>query len=146
MQPSPIQLKDLTYTGFNVWHRTLNEEERQSAPLFDFDGVMIGEAIEVVDLTADDTPSFAVKLRIVIANEEGKLAPYKLDIEVFGIFGVNTSVAREDRAELIEVNGCAILYGAIRDLVLNLTCRSINGAMILPTVNFLDRRKKKGSA
>lgn len=142
MQPSPIQLQELTYSVFSVKARSdFVLPPNQTG--FDFNDVMIGESIEVNLLdNPNDPSSFAIHLVIEINNQEGKKAPYDLKIGVVGLFDVNKSAVKaEDRAELVEVNGCAMLYGAIRDLVLHLTSRSIHGALMLPTVNFLDRRK-----
>jgi len=148
MRPSPIQLKDLSYLGFKIWPRQLTEvaagAEHSTGLEFDFNDVMIGESIEVAAVGDTSEPTtFAVKLRLLIDNKEGKLAPYEVDVEVAGFFEVNMSIKPEERAEMADVNGCAVLYGAIRDLVLNLTSRGVNGPMLLPTVNFLDRRKNR---
>lgn len=143
MQPSPIQLKDMSYIGFKVWARSLTEDEQASIDKFDFNDVMIGESINFTALGDQDDPeSYAVKLRITINNEEGKNAPYDVDVEVAGFFSISKKVPIADREDFIVVNGCAILYGAIRDLVLNLTSRSGNGSLLLPTVNFLDHRNR----
>lgn len=141
MLPSPIQVKDITYLGFKVWARPLGEGEELDDD-FDFTDVIIGESVEVAVLgDKDDPEKYAVKLRIVIDNKEGKLAPYEIDVEVAGLFTVNRKTAIKDKEDLIVVNGCAVLYGSIRDLVLNLTTRSASGPLMLPTVNFLDKRK-----
>lgn len=143
MQPSPIQLKDMSYIGFKVWARSLTEDEQASIDKFDFNDVMIGESIEFAALGDQDDPeNYAVKLKITINNEEGKKAPYDVDVEVAGFFSISKKTPIADREDFIVVNGCAILYGAIRDLVLNLTSRSGNGSLLLPTVNFLDHRKR----
>lgn len=143
MQPSPIQLKDMSYIGFKVWARSLTEAEQESIGTFDFNDVMIGESIEYASIgNQDDPESYAVKLKITISNEEGKKAPYDVDVEVAGLFSIDKKIPLSDREDFIVVNGCAILYGAIRDLILNLTTRSGNGALLLPTVNFLDHRKR----
>lgn len=143
MQPSPIQLEDMSYIGFKVWARSLTEDEQASIEKFDFNDVMIGESIEFAALGDQDDPeSYAVKLKIAINNEEGKKARYDVDVEVAGFFSISKKIPIADREDFIVVNGCAILYGAIRDLVLNLTSRSGNGPLLLPTVNFLDHRKR----
>jgi len=147
MLPSPIQLRHMAYVGIKVWPRQLVEEE-SDGQLFDFNEVMIGEGIEVTLLPAEagkDTV-YAVKLHIQIKNEEGKLAPYDIDIEVAGLFEIDDKVKPEDREDMITINGCAVLYSAIRDQVLTLTSRSANGQLMLPTVNFIDRKKEKPPA
>lgn len=145
MLPSPIQLIDLRFIGTKVWARPIPEDkpEDAEAKTFDFDGVVIGESVEVVAIgNTDDPTEFAIRLRILIENKEGKVAPYDIDIEAAGLFEVNSKENKEKRVDLAEINGCAILYGAIRDLILNITSRSAAGILMLPTVNFLDRKTK----
>lgn len=144
MLPSPIQLKDMSYLGIKVWPRQQKEGEPAFEQPFDFDDVMIGEGAEVVALPEDEAKTiYAVKLHIMIENKEGKLAPYDIDIEAAGMFVISDKIKAEEREEMMTVNGCAVLYGCIRDQVLTLTSRCSNGPLMLPTVNFLDRKKKK---
>lgn len=147
MLPSPLQLKELTFLGINITPRQMGENETHSGQPFTFDDVMIGEHIEVALIgeqpETDDQRLFAVKLRIIIANEEGKPAPYSIDMEVVGLFEVSDKIQKENREEMALINGCAVLYSAIRDQVHTYTSRSIYGSLILPTVNFLDRKKPK---
>lgn len=112
MQPSPIQLTELSYIGFKVWARSLTEDEQASIEKFDFNDVMIGESIEFATLGDQDDPeSYAVKLKITINNEEGRKAPYDVDVdvEVAGFFVINKIIPMADREDFIVVNGCAVL-------------------------------------
>ncbi|TAN52538.1 MAG: hypothetical protein EPN21_03780 [Methylococcaceae bacterium] len=107
----------------------------------------MGEAVGVNNVgNAGESNTFVVKLRIMIANEQGKKAPYDVEIEAVGLFEINKAVKKEFCLEMAEINGAAILYGAIRDQVLSLTSRCIHGPLMLPTVNFLDRRKQPAGA
>lgn len=147
MQPSQIQLTDLAYLGIKVVARHSPEEEQgREAVDFDFNGVEIGEGIDLSVLgdNKDDPKHFALKLHIAIDNKAGKIAPYDIDIEVAGIFSIqqNSNIPVSEHENFIIVNGCAVLYGAIRDQVLTLTSRSARGPLMLPTVNFLDHLKK----
>lgn len=144
MQPSPIQLKDMRYLGIKVWARTLEKDDDEPSEDFNFEGVIIGERIEVATVGDENEPAmFAVRLHITIANEEGKVVPYDLDIDVAGFFTVSNKIPKEKREELVTVNGCAVLYSAIRDQVMTLSARSHHGVLILPTVNFLDKIERK---
>lgn len=147
MQPSPIQLKEMAYLGIKVWPQPLDETEEtdgQSKKPFDFNGVMIGERVEITILgNADDPVVFGVKLRITIENKEGKIAPYTLDVEAAGLFEISKKIQKGKREEMVMVNGCAVLYSAIRDQVMTISARCVQGTLILPTVNFLDKVKKK---
>lgn len=142
MLPSAIQLQHMAYLGIKVLPR--QDEIPIGETPFDFNGVMIGEGVEVVPVEDEsaDHDVFAVKLRIQIENKEGKICPYDIDVEAAGYFVIDDKIPAEQREELVSVNGCAVLYGCIRDQVLTLTSRCSNGALMMPTVNFLDRRKK----
>lgn len=147
MQPSPIQLKEMAYLGIKVWPEPPDETEGaddQTKAPFDFNGVMIGERVETsIFGDVNDPVLFGIKLRIAIENKEGKLAPYALDVEAAGLFEISKKIQKEKREEMVMVNGCAVLYSAIRDQVMTLSARCSRGTFILPTVNFLDKVKKK---
>lgn len=143
MLPSKLQVQELFYLAIKVVARPNVPEESEGAQ-FDFNGVNIAEGIElsVIDDNKEDPKVFALKLRVVIDNKQGKVAPYDIDVEVAGIFVVTPTMPLEERHEFVLINGCAVLYGAIRDQVHTLTTRSARGGLVLPTVNFLDYRGK----
>lgn len=142
MQPSQLQLLDLVYLGIKITTRAPAEGEVDNLP-FDFNGVQITEGVDlsILDEKKDDPKQFALKFRIALENEKGKFAPYDVDIEVAGVFSIISNMPVADREDFVRVNGCAVLYGAIRDQVLTLTSRSARGPLMLPTVNFLDYRR-----
>lgn len=142
MQPSQLQLSELVYLGIKIATRQPAEGEDVSPP-FDFNGVHIAEGVDlsILDENKDDPRQFALKFRIVLENEIGKVAPYNVDIEIAGVFSIISDMPVADREDFVRVNGCAVLYGAIRDQVLTLTSRSARGPLMLPTVNFLDYRR-----
>ena len=143
MQPSNIQLQEFFYLAIKVAARPNTNEEAEVVP-FDFNGVHIAEGVElsVIDSNKENPKLFAVKLRIVVENKEGKLAPYDVDVEAAGIFEVLPSMPIEEREEFVLINGCSVIFGAIRDQLLTLTSRSVRGPLLLPTVTFLDYRGK----
>lgn len=146
MLPSPIQLKEMVYLGIKVWPQPTEEaKEKLPEPVpFDFNGVIIAEGIETQTIGDENDPLiYGVKLRIAIENKEGKIAPYTLDVEVAGFFEIIGKIPKEKREEMIIVNGCAVLYSAIRDQVMTISARCSQGVFILPTVNFLDKVQKK---
>lgn len=60
-----------------------------------------------------------------------------------GHFRINKDVPLEKRYNLISVNGCSMLYGAIREQVMNITARSVHGMLVLPTASFKDKIKEE---
>lgn len=133
------------YLGILVLPQSSNEDGNNvSAVDFNFDGVMIGESIKTQVFTEPDgRQTYGVNLRITIDNEKGKTAPYKVDIEISGNFAIIKKIEEEKREEMAIVNGCAILYSAIREQIMALTSRCLNGTLILPTVNFYDKIKRE---
>lgn len=137
----------MTYLGIKVVGRALEDGKEKAAVGFDFNGVVIKEQTGIATIgDAEDPKMFGVSLRIEIPNEKEKIAPYDIEVEAAGSFRISTQIPKEKREELVLVNGCAILYSAIRDQVMTLTARSYHGTLLLPTVNFLDKVKKEETA
>lgn len=140
MQPSIIQLKQIRYVGVKVWPQPFEQLDGQNIASFDFNGVEIGELSETYALTEENEPlSYGVMLRVAIENKGGKIAPYDIDVCVIGHFEISERVPKEKRKNLVTVNGCSMLYGAIREQVMILSARSVHGMLILPTTNFQDK-------
>lgn len=103
--------------------------------------------ISEVDETAEDVLDILLKsherddcwqviLGVKFGNVEGKSSiPYKGKIEVKGAFEVAKSFPKEKTEDLVNMNGGAILYGAVRELVTLLSSRSQEGAFELPTLD-----------
>jgi preprotein translocase subunit SecB len=133
----------MMYLGIKVVGRPIEDGREKAAVGFNFEGVVMNEQAGIAAIgDAEDPKLFGVNLRIGISNEKGKIAPYDIDVEAVGSFGISPLIPKEKREELVLVNGCAILYSAIRDQVMTLTARSYHGTLILPTVNFLDKVKR----
>lgn len=143
MQPSIIQLLEVTFVGVKVWPQSHENFNSQGVALFDFNDVEIGEISETYRLTEEEDPlTYGVMLRIAIENKRGKIAPYDIDICVVGHFKIRKSIAKENRENIITVNGCSMLYSVVREQVMMITSRSVHGKLILPTVNFQDKINK----
>lgn len=79
-----------------------------------------------------------VEMTVAIPNdpEDGKRAPYTLDIQAQAWIEVVDTIPSDKRREFVEVNGASLILGAIRELVLQVTGRSGLGPMLLPTLRF----------
>jgi len=64
------------------------------------------------------------------------MCPYMLDIQAVGVFTISDSVEESKRNQLIFECGAALVYGAIREMVANITSRSVFGRLMLPTPTF----------
>jgi preprotein translocase subunit SecB len=146
MRPSPLQLHYLFFEKLLIEVNPAFVDEPERSPLrwelFNFDGVNFDTTVEAGSVDAEDAPEFAVTLNVSVANAQGKQAPYHIDARVTGFFTVAPDKPDGgERVDFVVVNGTTLLYGAIREQVTNITCRSARGPLFLPTVNFLDLRK-----
>ncbi|MCG8598829.1 MAG: protein-export chaperone SecB [Verrucomicrobiales bacterium] len=61
--------------------------------------------------------------------------PYLIRAEVEGLFDVHPDFPKERVEEIVKMNGGAILYAAIRELVITHSSRSLYGPAELPTID-----------
>lgn len=145
MRVSPLQPKGHVFEEVSIQAQLDENHSPIPAVGFDFAGVRIlcdvGHADAEEEGSAPTNDSMLVSLRLRITNEEGKKCPYKVTVAVSGIFKwLNKDTEQEKRRDLTVVNGATILYGAIREMVMTVTSRSVSGQILLPAVNFEDNR------
>lgn len=156
MKPSPIQLLQLTFKRVAV------EVDPRHAPaelpnpmttVFDFDGVSITTEVGFgeIDKAHERGPVYLVSLRVLIDNKptdddpNPKFSPYLIDMEAAGVVLLpNGAEKLGPAADLVTVNGAALLWSSIREQLLTLTSRMPVGPVMLPTVHFHDL--KQGAA
>ncbi|WP_084416588.1 protein-export chaperone SecB [Massilia alkalitolerans] len=147
MKVSPLQPKGIAFEEISI--ECARDEHGNPIPAIDFDFQNVRLQCEVGHADYDDDDeseatigsSMLVSVRLRIENTEGKIAPYKLNVAVSGLFKwLPKDTEFEKRKDLIVVNGATILYGAIREMTLNVTSRSTSGPLLLPAVNFEDNR------
>lgn len=90
----------------------------------------------------DDITKWKVQLTLTLA---GQNAPYTGEITAVGEYTVRGEQSEEASLNLVHVNGPAILYSAIREMVVNITGRGPHPAVLLPSITFIDRKQKKAS-
>lgn len=76
-----------------------------------------------------------VILSVKFGPQESGDANYRGQIEFEGIFDVHPGFPAEKAEEIVRMNGGAILYGAVREMVMNLTSRGKHGPFELPTID-----------
>ena len=92
--------------------------------------------IIVVLQDEEDPTRWRTKFGIKIENmSTDQPAPYVGEITVAGTFKLAENFPAEKTKQMVYLNSGAILYGAIRELVLTLTSQSIHGELILPTID-----------
>ena len=95
---------------------------------------------------ADNVRAWRVELTVDFGGRENPCAPFHGSVRMEGFFVVHPEFPEAKGESLVRVNGAAILYGAIRETVSNLTARSRTGMYVLPSISFLDLLDKKKGA
>ena len=148
IQLSPLQLVQMVFTKTRV--EIFDDADglgESLATQFEFEGVSL--LVEnTVGQQESNTTDFLVALRVAVLNEADsvKKAPYTFDIAVQGVFKLAEDFACDDRRDLVRVNGSAMLYGAIRDMLQQITARSMLGTLLLPTLHFLPESAESKNA
>jgi preprotein translocase subunit SecB len=101
------------------------------------DGIYRVSCNLAIGQAADQPRRFQVTLTVSIdQNPASKSPPYYSGvIEIVGFFRVADEYP-DDPARLVHVSGSALLYGAVRELMCNLTARGPWPMVTLPTMNF----------
>jgi preprotein translocase subunit SecB len=148
MNISPIQLKFYSISRLLIVPQgevSLNPPT-QPLGLCEWSGVSIQTNIEFGwgDASTEESKPFAQRLGLIINNETGAPAPYKVDIELIGYFDLVGKIPTDLSAQdLAQVNAAAMLYSSMRELIFSTTIRFPRGPMVLPGVNFLDLKSAK---
>jgi len=95
---------------------------------------------------AEDGRKWIVELHISLGNsaETRNPPPYEGLVRIRGFFEVHADYPNDPR-RLIEITGASILYGAAREMLANMTARSSNGIVSLPSVAFHWEPDKKSA-
>ena len=87
---------------------------------------------------AEDNPRrFQVTLKIAIQPKPNAQPAYTGEIHAVGFFRVVDQYPPEKCQKLVETNASALLYGAVRELLINLTARGPWPSVVLKSVTFL---------
>jgi preprotein translocase subunit SecB len=78
---------------------------------------------------------------IILTVKIGSASPekpflYEGEVVLMGELEIHDRVPLEKRAQIVRVNGTGLLYSAAREMVLNLSARSMHGPLSLPVLNF----------
>ena len=94
----------------------------------------------------DDSLRWKVDLMISFhATEEAK-SPYKGTLSFVGFFAVDASYPKDKVQFLVETNGPSVLFGAVREMVANITARGPWPMVLLPTQSFYQSRANQLTA
>jgi len=126
---SPLQLKQYFFTLLSIQANPKGLAKGQSSlePTISFQKL------------AEEANEWNLGLRVVLRSEKTD-APflYEIDAQIQGRVTVHDSFAQERREQLAVVNGLGMLYAAVREMVMNVTARSVHAAVTLPALNFVE--------
>ncbi|MBW3513006.1 MULTISPECIES: protein-export chaperone SecB [unclassified Janthinobacterium] len=145
MKVAVLQPKGIVFQEVSIQVNLDENENPVETNNFDFAGVQISCEVGYADPdnenNVDNKASMLVSIALTIANQEGKKAPYNVKVAATGIFAwLDKKTPDHERRDLTVVNGASILYGSIREMVLNVTSRSLSGSLLLPSFNFIDHK------
>lgn len=126
------------------------EEAVYQQLMFSFKGVRFWRqaGIKYPESELDDPRSFSFSLRVVLSKENqgdaGVEIPYHIDVQVVAYMSYHSdNHVGFERFRAVRATGYGILYGAIREMVSNLTARGPHGMWMLPAADFNEASSKE---
>lgn len=98
-----------------------------------------------VGVAVDNPRRFQVTLQLKLLTPEKQAAGYTGEFQVVGFFQVLDGWPPEQILPLVETNGPAMLYGALREMIYTLTARGPWPAVTLKSVTFLKAPDEAGA-
>lgn len=129
---SPLQLSSYQFRKIEI--------ESQDDPTPECDNEIISEV--EFEVSKVDPRLWRVALNVSLAAAEETTPRYLAKFKLEGIFRVHPHWPEDKIDRLVSANAPAVLFGAIREMVVNLTSRSVHGPIHLPTVRFPPKQLK----
>lgn len=129
MNPCPVAIKQYFITNLSV------KANPQAQPGIEGQANIDAQATSARN--SDNKKLWRVGLDVTCTPVPGSIIPYFVQVEAVGFFEIEDSVAEENAEALISNLGPSMLYGAIRELVVLVTGRGPNPALVLPTFTFI---------
>jgi len=92
----------------------------------------------VLCLPVPEAPNYwNLQLQLFIhSSDQNSPFCYEIEIHSMGVVELTGDFPSEKREAIAAVNGLGLLYGACREMLINITGRSIYGAYSIPSLNF----------
>lgn len=129
---TPLRLERYFFTKINM--ESNPDFKASDAPASNPLETEVGVNVELLKHVENPVFQLTLTLDHFLAKEAH--LPYKIALQIVGIFAINPEPMPTNLERLITVNGASILYSAARELVLLLTGRGPWSPLQLPTINF----------
>ena len=137
MKPSPLQLESYAFTRI---HMDACEDSECLEPT----GAGQFQVNTRCQQHNEDPSHWMITIMVSVKQKEGEQCPpYLLDIEAVGFFLISEEYPREKQAPMVKAHAPAVLFGAIREMLANITARGPYPRFDLPTVTFVDEAQSK---
>jgi preprotein translocase subunit SecB len=110
----------------------------------EFSGAEFGAEINIAEINGErvpNPPAYTITIHLNCKPKSENSFPYQFKIGATGFISYRGNKTGDERIDLVTINGCALVYGILRDTIYALTMRLQNGPIMLPTVTFLDMKK-----
>lgn len=149
MRLSPLQLIEYTFDGVSVMPVDGYEADPAFASGLVFSPGKLAMSAETGLALLDEQEKytdFGLKLNLRVGPKQAAQAPYNIQVAVRGtvrMYLIQDQGQAEERRVLALVNGVSLLYGVVREMVCTITGRSVNGSLLLPSLNFQELAEPK---
>jgi hypothetical protein len=87
--------------------------------------------------TNEAGPEWRLALTTIFGTEDTtKPAPYSGKVQIIGRLHVDPTLEKTEATRLVHDDGAEVLFAATRELLIQLTSRSLHGEFVLPGVDF----------
>jgi hypothetical protein len=132
---NPIQMRHARIVELNL-QSNVNFPPSKAGEVHLLDPYPISLTTGIGRVTAVEGLSFLGKLTIELHNAEGRVPPYQFKIALEGLFQCVAKLDEQAAEKLAAIHGSAALFAMARELLANLTSRSVNGVVLLPAIMF----------
>lgn len=137
MKPSPLELESYMFTRIHM--DACDDQE-----CLENEGAGQFQVNTHCQQHNEDLSRWMVTIRVSVSQKDGEQCPpYALDIEVVGFFQVAEEYPAEKKAPMVKANAPAVLFGAVREMIANITARGPYPKLDLPAVTFVDEALPK---
>jgi len=133
MTPSPLQLESSFILQTEV-------KAAEKAPK---EGNQTVKTRVRVARSSHDELAWSVTLGVTFGRNGKEInAPYHGDIVIEARLRVHPGYPAGQRTQLVQVTGASLAYGIAREVIANLTARGPHGTYLLPSISFLETKRK----